>query len=67
MLLFKENDILRLKKEHPCGNTKWKVLKNGVDVKMECLGCNRIVKIDRKELRRRIIEIVEEGVGNEKG
>ncbi len=60
-MIFKANDILVLKKKHPCGSFKWKVVKNGVDVTLECLECNRVVKIDRMELRRRIKEIIEIG------
>ena len=47
-------DILVLKKGHPCGENSWKVIRVGADVKLECLGCNRIVMIDRVTLNKRI-------------
>ncbi|PAT02546.1 DUF951 domain-containing protein [Candidatus Izimaplasma bacterium ZiA1] len=47
-------DVLVLKKGHPCGENSWKVIRVGADVKLECLGCNRIVMIDRVTLNKRI-------------
>ena len=35
---YELNDILELKKPHPCAakSTKWKVLRLGADIKIEC-------------------------------
>ena len=51
------DDILTLKKKHPCGSYDWKVIRTGADVKIECLGCNRIVMIDRPTLLKRIKKV----------
>ena len=32
------NDILELKKEHPCGSKRGQVLRVGMDIKLRCLG-----------------------------
>jgi hypothetical protein len=53
-------DVLVLKKGHPCGENKWEVIRNGADVKLKCLGCNRIVMIDRPTLIKRIKKVVNE-------
>ena len=50
--------VLVLKKGHPCGENKWKVIRTGADVKLECLGCSRVVMIDRPTLIKRIKKIV---------
>lgn len=50
--------VLILKKGHPCGENKWKVIRTGADVKLECLGCSRIVMIDRPTLIKRIKKVV---------
>lgn len=47
-------DIIVLKKKHPCGSYEWEVTRVGADVKMKCLGCDRIVMIDRPTLLKRI-------------
>lgn len=53
-------DILILKKGHPCGTNKWEVIRTGSDVKLKCLGCERVVMIDRPTLLKRIKKVVEE-------
>ena len=32
------NDILIMKKAHPCGSNRWLVLRIGADFRMRCLG-----------------------------
>ena len=33
------NDILTMKKAHPCGEKRWEVLRTGADFRLKCLGC----------------------------
>jgi len=47
-------DVYELKKQHPCGTNKWEVVRSGVDCKIKCLGCGRIILIDRVELKKSI-------------
>ncbi|MCD6577674.1 MAG: DUF951 domain-containing protein [Anaerolineaceae bacterium] len=48
------NDILRLKKPHPCGGYKWKVIRLGADIGLECQTCQRRILLSRRELRNRL-------------
>ena len=32
-------DILVMKKEHPCGEKRWLVLRTGMDIRWRCMGC----------------------------
>ncbi len=50
------NDILRLKKPHPCGSYQWRVVRLGADIGLRCLECNRRVLLERGVLNRRIKE-----------
>lgn len=50
-------DVLTLKKGHPCGENSWEVVRLGADVKLKCLGCERVVMIDRPTLMKRIKKI----------
>jgi hypothetical protein len=50
-------DRLVLKKGHPCGSNDWEVIRVGSDVKLKCLGCDRVVMIDRPTLLKRIKKI----------
>ena len=32
-------DVLIMKKNHPCGDNRFLVLRSGMDFKLRCLGC----------------------------
>lgn len=49
-------DILKFKKPHPCGGLEWKVLRIGIDFKLECTTCNRVIMIPRIDALKRIKE-----------
>ena len=51
------DDIVRLKKKHPCGSYQWQVVRLGADIGLKCLTCQRRVLIGRSVLERRIKEI----------
>jgi len=48
------DDILKLRKGHPCGENRWKVIRLGADIKIECLGCGRQVMLTRRKLARNV-------------
>lgn len=43
-------DIIQMKKPHPCGSTIWKVVRLGADIGLECSQCRRKVMLSRREL-----------------
>lgn len=47
-------DVIRLRKMHPCGGFEWKVTRLGADIGLECLTCKRRVLLPRRELARRL-------------
>ena len=51
-------DVVRLRKPHPCGSFDWKVVRLGADIGLECLGCQRRVLLPRRQLARRIKAIL---------
>jgi hypothetical protein len=48
------NDLLRLRKPHPCGSYEWTVVRLGADIGLECKGCGHRVLLTRRELARRM-------------
>lgn len=50
-------DILRLKKQHPCGSKEWEVLRIGADFRLKCAGCGHQIMIARKMLEKNVKEI----------
>ena len=57
MMKIALNDILIMKKEHPCGEKRWLVLRVGADFRLRCLGCGREVMIARSKAERNIRNI----------
>jgi hypothetical protein len=52
------DDIVRLRKPHPCGGYEWKVFRLGADIGLECTRCGRRVMLPRRTLSRRLKTIV---------
>lgn len=42
-------DIVRTKKQHPCGSKLWEITRVGVDFKLKCLGCGHVVLMPREK------------------
>lgn len=53
-------DIVRLKKNHPCGSFEWKVLRVGMDFRLKCLACGHQVMIPRKKVEKSIKQVRKE-------
>jgi hypothetical protein len=51
-------DVLRLRKQHPCGSFEWKITRLGADIGLECLGCQRRVMMPRRKLSRMLKSVV---------
>lgn len=56
------DDIVQMRKQHPCGSDQWKVIRIGADVKIKCLGCGRIVMLDRSVFIKRRKKVVRQGL-----
>lgn len=55
---FDVGDILEMKKAHPCGSNRMKVLRIGSDIRILCLGCGRDVTVPREKLEKNIRRIL---------
>jgi hypothetical protein len=47
------NDVVRMRKPHPCGSYEWTVTRLGADIGLECKSCGRRIMLTRRELARR--------------
>ncbi len=52
-------DVVRLRKAHPCGNTDFKVMRTGMDFRIECLKCGHQAWITRARLERNIKKVLD--------
>lgn len=47
-------DVVRMRKEHPCGGTDWEIMRTGMDFRIKCLKCGHVVLIPRVKLEKGI-------------
>lgn len=47
-------DTVVLKKPHPCGSSSFVVTRTGVDVKLQCCGCGRVLMEERETVLKKI-------------
>lgn len=52
-------DIIKMKKSHPCGANEWKILRTGIDFRLECMGCGRQVMVTRKLVEKNFRGMIE--------
>ena len=55
------DDIVVLRKAHPCGGDTWRVVRLGADIGVRCIKCDRRVLIGRSELERDIKRFAQRG------
>ncbi|MBQ1280782.1 MAG: DUF951 domain-containing protein [Oscillospiraceae bacterium] len=56
----KLQDILVMKKQHPCGSDRWLVLRTGMDFRLRCCGCGHEVMLPRSKAEKNIKKILRE-------
>lgn len=52
-------DIVMMKKPHPCGENRWKIIRVGMDVKIKCEKCAHIVMMPHETFVKRLKKILE--------
>lgn len=57
--VFGLGDVVEMKKPHPCGANRWKIIRMGMDIRIKCLGCEHSVIIPRSKFEKRLKKIVE--------
>lgn len=47
-------DVLKMKKQHPCGSSEWEVLRIGADFRLKCVGCGHQIMIARVKAEKNV-------------
>lgn len=55
---YQLNDIVEMKKQHPCGTNEWKVIRLGADIRIKCEGCGHSVMIPRREFEKKLKKVL---------
>lgn len=60
---FNINDRVEMKKPHACGANDWLITRVGADIKLKCMGCERLIMLDRVDFLRRAKRIKKNAEG----
>ncbi len=55
---FRVDDVVELRKPHPCGGAQWTVVRLGADIGLTCGTCERRLALPRRTLERRLKRFV---------
>lgn len=55
---YKLGSIVMMKKEHPCGNNEWEIIRVGADIKIKCTSCGRSIMMTRIEFNKKIKKVI---------
>ena len=51
---YELNDIVEMKKQHPCGTNRWQITRMGADIKIKCLKCDNNIMMPRREFNKKM-------------
>lgn len=54
---YEVGDIIRMKKQHPCGSFEWEILRVGADFRLKCAGCGHQIMIPRRNVEKNTREV----------
>jgi hypothetical protein len=52
------DDLVRLRKPHPCGSYEWRVVRVGADIGLKCQVCGRRVLLNRRSFNKRVKQVI---------
>ena len=55
------HDKVELKKQHPCGSSRWEILRVGMDIKLKCQGCGHELMLPRSKAEKNIRKVMRDG------
>ena len=58
---YEVGDIVKLKKQHPCGSREWQVLRVGMDFKLKCAGCGHELMLPRSKAEKSVKKVKRNG------
>jgi len=52
MTQYEVGNIIKMKKQHPCGSSEWEILRVGADFRLKCVGCGHQIMLSRRNVER---------------
>ncbi len=58
LVKYRVGDVVRMRKAHPCGGDTWEIMRTGVDFRIKCLKCGRVVMVPRPKFEKSVKGVV---------
>ncbi|MCL6612575.1 MAG: DUF951 domain-containing protein [Peptococcaceae bacterium] len=58
LVKYKAGDVVKMKKTHPCGGDIWEIMRIGIDFRIKCQKCGRVIMIPRPKFEKSVRSIV---------
>ena len=55
---YRVGSVIVMKKQHPCGTNLWEIVRVGVDIKIKCINCSRVIMIPRVDFNKKLKKVV---------
>lgn len=62
---YSVGDLVKMRKSHPCGGEIWEVMRTGVDFRIKCQKCGRVLMLPRPKFFKSVKALVQ-AAGSEK-
>ena len=59
-IVYNAGDLVQMKKNHPCGGSVWEILRVGMDFRIRCKTCGRMVMLPRPQFEKRVKRKIED-------
>ncbi|RJQ27382.1 MAG: DUF951 domain-containing protein [Peptococcaceae bacterium] len=63
MLKYQVGDTVKMRKPHPCGGELWEIMRTGVDFRVKCLKCGRVMMLSRLKFEKTVKTVVKQERG----
>lgn len=51
---YNVGDIVITRKQHPCGGDRWEIMRTGVDFRIKCQKCGRVLMLPRPKFEKSV-------------
>lgn len=58
LVKYSVGDVVKMRKVHPCGGDQWEIMRTGMDFRLRCLKCGRVIMLPRPKFEKSVKEIV---------
>ena len=62
---YQVGDVVKTRKPHPCGGDTWEVMRTGIDFRIKCMQCGRVLMLPRTKFEKSVKVVISAVGGTE--